>query len=197
MWLNSLDPGIRRDDELRTLVFPGKRHKGQAGVGMIEVLVTLLLLSIGLLGMASLQARAQQAEMESYQRAQALILLEDMANRMNANRLGRNCYLGNAGQGSTSYVVGCDARADADLQAWEALLDGAAEAQGGSQIGAMIGARGCIVPLDVTGNHFEISVAWQGLSATQAPANACGQGAYGTDNLRRVVSRTVRFAVLN
>jgi type IV pilus assembly protein PilV len=165
---------------------------------MIEVLITLLLLSVGLLGMAALQARAQQAEMESYQRAQALILLEDMANRMNANRIGRNCYLGNAGQGGATYTLGCDTRADADLQAWEALLDGAAEAQGGNQIGAMIGARGCVAALDVSGNHFEISVAWQGLSATVAPDNTCGQDAYGDDDaLRRVVSRTVRFAVLN
>jgi type IV pilus assembly protein PilV len=172
--------------------------RNQRGVGMIEVLVTLLLLSVGLLGMAALQARAQQAEMESYQRAQALILLEDMANRMNANRIGRNCYVGNAGQGESTYTLGCDTRADADLQDWEALLDGAAETQDGSQIGAMIGARGCVEALDVTGNLFEISVAWQGLSATQAPAtNTCGEDAYGSDDLRRVVSRTVRFAVLN
>jgi type IV pilus assembly protein PilV len=173
-------------------------YRYQGGVGLLEVLITLLLLSIGLLGMASLQARAQQAEMESYQRAQALILLEDMANRMNANRTWRNCYLGDVGQGSSSYVVGCNVRSDADLQAWENLLDGAAESLAGNQIGAMIGARGCIEALDASGNHFEISVAWQGLAPTASSANTCGQGQYGTDDaLRRVVSRTVRFAVLN
>ncbi|MGE5027346.1 MAG: prepilin-type N-terminal cleavage/methylation domain-containing protein, partial [Betaproteobacteria bacterium] len=48
-----------------------------AGFSMIEILVTLVILLIGLLGLAGLITRSQQAEMESYQRAQALILLQD------------------------------------------------------------------------------------------------------------------------
>ena len=170
----------------------------QRGVGMLEVLITLLVLSIGLLGMAALQARGQQAEMESYQRAQALILLEDMSNRMNTNRAAAvsNCYLGTFGTGPAFVAPNCNTRADADLQAWDALLRGAAETLGGNQVGAMIGARGCIIRL--ASNQYEISVAWQGLSATFAPAgNACGQNLYGNETQRRVVTRTVRYATLN
>jgi type IV pilus assembly protein PilV len=168
----------------------------QRGVGMLEVLITLLVLSIGLLGMAALQARGQQAEMESYQRAQALILLEDMSNRMNANRVARDCYIGTYGTGSGFAGTGCDTRTNADLLAWDDLLNGAAESLGGNQVGAMIGARGCIVRL--ANNLFEITVAWQGLSATFAPAgNTCGQNLYGNETQRRVVTRTVRYATLN
>jgi len=66
-----------------------KRHSHptrQAGFLMLEALVTLVLLLFGLLGLVALQARAQQAETESYQRVQALVLLRDMADRINASR---------------------------------------------------------------------------------------------------------------
>jgi type IV pilus assembly protein PilV len=171
----------------------------QQGVGLLEVLITVLVLSIGLLGMAALQARGQQAEMESYQRAQALILLEDMANRMNANREFRDCYnLGEDFVGSNSGFVatGCNGQSDDDLTAWDGLLRGAAETLDGNDVGAMIGARGCIILL--ADRLFEITVAWQGLSPTVVPAdNTCAEGLYGDDAQRRVVTRVVRFAKLD
>src|SRR6185312_14583430 len=63
--------------------FPCTRH---AGYLMIEVLITVFILAIGLLGVVGLQARAEQAETDSYERTQALILLQDMADRISANR---------------------------------------------------------------------------------------------------------------
>ncbi len=174
-------------------------HTRQRGVGLIEVLITLLVVAIGLLGMASLQARGQQAEMESYQRSQALILLEDMANRMNANRQFRDCYHlgdGYVGTGSGFAGTGCNTRTDADLTAWDAALQGSQESLGGNNAGAMIGARGCIVRL--ADRLFEITVAWQGLADTFAPAdNSCAENLYGNETQRRVVIRTVRFANLD
>ena len=50
-----------------------------SGFSLIEVLVTLVLLAIGLIGLAGLQAKTSLAEMESYQRAQALIIAQDLA----------------------------------------------------------------------------------------------------------------------
>ena len=65
----------------------------QSGFSMIEVLVTLIILLVGLLGLAGLMMQSQRSEMESYQRVQALILLQQMAGRINANRLaGAPCY---------------------------------------------------------------------------------------------------------
>ena len=52
------------------------------GFSMIEVLVALLIIVLELLGLAGLQVRMQQAEFESYQRAQAVILLQDMVERI-------------------------------------------------------------------------------------------------------------------
>src|SRR4051812_34767512 len=62
------------------------------GFTMIEVLVSLFIVTLGLLGLAALQAKAQQAELESYQRAQALVLVQDMVDRINANRKTAGCY---------------------------------------------------------------------------------------------------------
>ena len=73
------------------------------GTSMIEVLVTLVIVAIGLLGLAGLQSRLQISEMESYQRAQALILLNDMASRLAANRANAASYItpGPLGAGMT------------------------------------------------------------------------------------------------
>jgi type IV pilus assembly protein PilV len=47
------------------------------------------------------------------------------------------------------------------------------------------------------GNTYTVSVAWQGTMATSAPTGlTCGKDLYGNENLRRVVSETVRIATL-
>jgi len=58
----------------------------EAGFFMIEVLITVVIVLVGLLGLVAVQAKSQVAEMESYQRSQAIVLAQDMASRMNANR---------------------------------------------------------------------------------------------------------------
>ena len=60
----------------------------QAGFTMIEVLITFIILVVGLLGLIGLQVRSQQAEMESYQRGQALVLMQDMIDRPQNRFLG-------------------------------------------------------------------------------------------------------------
>jgi type IV pilus assembly protein PilW len=138
----------------------------QRGVVLIEVLIAVLLLLIGLLGMASVQVRAAQSEFESYQRKQALVLLQDMVDRLQANRLRAACYaLTNASTGSPfagtgASLPGCGAGASAselvalsDMSAWSAALLGAAEMQDGNNVGAIIGARGCITDAGGGGVH--------------------------------------------
>lgn len=58
----------------------------QRGAGLIEVLVSVVVLSIGLLGMAQLQARSTQAAYSAYYRSQASWLAYDIADRMRVNR---------------------------------------------------------------------------------------------------------------
>ncbi len=184
------------------------------GFGLIEVLIALVVIAIGLLGVAGLQLRGNQAELESYQRAQALILLQDMVDRLNTNRGARDCYLSvieamnpkylGTGAGGIPPCAGAGipatrARADADLAAWDAMLKGATETRGGSNVGTMTGARGCVTVDDpLTGLIYRVTVAWQGEIPTQAPAgNNCAENWYGNESMRRIVSTTVQFANLN
>ncbi len=60
------------------------RHPA-SGFTMIEVLVAVLVLSIGLLGLASLQANGIRQNSSAYMRTQAVVFANDMADRMRAN----------------------------------------------------------------------------------------------------------------
>lgn len=181
---------------------------------MIEVLVTLVIVSFGLLGLAGLQTRLQQSEMESYQRTQALLLLNDMANRIATNRLNAVSYVTTAvnplGAGMVCTTIDpadpadpTVTQSDRDLNEWCNALQGAGETTGGSSVGAMIGGRGCVE--DLGGGQYFITVAWQGLIPLSAPpvSVACGQNSYDTagsacvnDLCRRVVTTVVRIATL-
>jgi type IV pilus assembly protein PilV len=192
------------------------------GFSMIEVLVALLIIVLGLLGLAGLQVRMQQAEFESYQRAQALILLQDMVERINLHRVTSSCFsFSNPVSGTpflgtgTGIAISCSASTAADnamavaaMTEWNNLLQGAAETKGGVGAGAMVGARGCVnyaagtEVLDSTGaavpgtGIFTVAVSWQGLTDTFAPTVNCGNGLYGVETRRRTVSTTFRHAYL-
>jgi type IV pilus assembly protein PilV len=199
------------------------RTRRQGGFTLIEILVAFLILLVGLLGMVGLQAKGQQAEMESYQRTQALVLLQDMLNRISANRLdARNLnYVTTSAVGGGGSLADCSSKSGAalDLCEWGNMLDGAAERtsvancsllSGTGCIGAMIGARGCLA-YDVTTEFtdstgatiagtgiYTITVAWLGLVATVSPPTAltCGQNQYVSEAQRRVVTSQIRIAAL-
>ncbi|RMG35291.1 MAG: type IV pilus modification protein PilV [Gammaproteobacteria bacterium] len=58
----------------------------QAGITMVEVLVTVLVLSVGLLGLASLQAVALRNNISGYERSQATVMAMDILDKMRLNR---------------------------------------------------------------------------------------------------------------
>lgn len=181
------------------------------GFSMIEVLVSFVIILLGLLGLIGLQSYAHQAELESYQRAQALILMADIVDRINTNRVGASCYavttnttngtpfVGTAGAGhySAANCPDSDAKtkATSDLSLIDSALQGAAESLSGNPIGAMLGARAC-VSYDTTTEEYTVAVAWQGLSNTVVPASNCAKALYGQETLRRVVSTTLKLAKL-
>ena len=60
-------------------------YKSARGFTLIEILVSVLVLSIGLLGLASLQANGLKNNYGAYARSQAVFLANDMADRIRAN----------------------------------------------------------------------------------------------------------------
>lgn len=181
-------------------------HRRQHGITLIEVLITMVILAIGLLGLAGLQARLKVLQIESYQRAQALMLLKDMSGRIANNRNNAATYVT---ANPLGIGAGCPApgasRQSRDSAEWCTLLQGASEqSEAGNDVGAMVGARGCIDNLG--GDQYLVTVAWQGLAPISAPPESvtCGLGEYdgGADSpcqddlCRRVVTTIVRIATL-
>lgn len=184
----------------------------QRGVTVIEVLIALLVLAFGMLGAAGLLVRAQQGEFESYQRKHALMIVDNFAARMQANRpVADDCYAITTnvaagtpflGTGTTltqpfTCTAGSAAQqntAVADLTALQDALLGSGETQGGGNVGALSSARACVSKTgnDTIGWTFTVSVVWQGISETAPPpaTATCGAGLYGSESLRRAISMT-------
>ncbi|MFW2161143.1 type IV pilus modification protein PilV [Acinetobacter beijerinckii] len=67
-------------------------QKKQAGVGLVEVLVALLLLAIGVLGYVALQLRAFDASAEAITKSQAVVVMRGLAENIRANKTQINNY---------------------------------------------------------------------------------------------------------
>ena len=85
----------------------GRRYKG-AGFTLIEVLIALIVLSIGLLGIAAMYVETLRANRSALVRTQAIALASDLADRIRSNRVPANNYTGS----------GVNAQAIADLAGW-------------------------------------------------------------------------------
>lgn len=182
---------------------------GQRGTSLLEVLITLVILAFGLLGLVGLQSKMHLALGESYQRAQAVVLLTDMVERIKTNQTNAASYvsantLGTGDSEPTDCIANATFGAARDLCEWSNELKGAAEQKTttgtatATNMGAMDGARGCITQIQAqdittcTPAIYQVAVAWQGLHKTTAPSVTCGQNDYGSDDgYRRTVSMQV------
>ncbi|MEO9280554.1 MULTISPECIES: type IV pilus modification protein PilV [Acinetobacter] len=61
------------------------KQKAQAGVGLLEVLVALILLAIGILGYVALQLRAMDASSEALSKSQAIMITRGLAENIRTN----------------------------------------------------------------------------------------------------------------
>jgi type IV pilus assembly protein PilV len=193
--------------------------RAEAGFTLLEVLIAIIVVAFGLLGLFGLQAKAQKAETESYERVQALVLIQDIVDRMNANRTDAfsQAYVTDSPIGGGGKLTDCTGKtgANRDLCEWGNLLKGAAETSGAAVcsttsgagcVGAMLSASGCITYdattelADSSGavqagtGIYSISVVWQGLSSTVIPSG--GQTCVATLSGARMVSSTLRIAAL-
>lgn len=174
------------------------QRKSGNGFSLIEVLVTIVIVSVGLLGLAGLQAKLTVSQMDSYQRAAAVSLLQDIVSRIRSNKANAASFVGtNIGTGDAWTDCSSQTGVNKELCEWSMLLKGSSETRqsGTVNVGAAIDMRGCIVA--VAGSNpqsYQVSIAWRGIGASYIPAGlTCGTGLYGAESLglRRVISTVV------
>src|SRR3569623_177648 len=145
----------------------------QRGFTMIEVLVSVVVLSVGMLGVAGLQATGQRTNHSAYLRSQATALAYDMIDRMRANKTAITSRAYKADNTATnnyskpgSITAGCSAAnmAAYDKNEWEALL----AARLPSGYGTVAGGG--------AGSTFTVTVLWDD-DRNGSGATTCGIGA--------------------
>ena len=172
-------------------------RRNQQGVSLIEVLVTVLIIAIGGLGVASLQLAGLKYSSGSYGRTQAIILADDMANRLKSNRvqalniqaddsygLGSDyeiaAYVSNAISPLDCLDVTCDFAQTAtyDVSSWLAEVSRVLPAGEGR-----ITFEDRVSPDGVTVRHFEIGLRWRQV------ANSTSEAAVEADEVKEVIYR--------
>ncbi|MDX9741032.1 MAG: type IV pilus modification protein PilV [Gammaproteobacteria bacterium] len=130
------------DKPMPILTPPRRQH----GFTLIEVLITVVVLAIGLLGLAGLQLNGLRFTHSAYQTSQATIAAYDIIDRMRVNRLAAESGSYDIALGATPTAANCSGTgvncspatlASADLTEWKqsiaALLpsgDGAVQRNG-------------------------------------------------------------------
>jgi type IV pilus assembly protein PilV len=176
----------------------------QRGFSLIELLIALIVFSVGLLAVAGLQTVSKQANFEALQRTAgsqiAYGLLEDM--RVNGDAIDVYLAAGEVGGGSRggepapncSGAAECNSaqKAAHDLWFWEQVLDGNLEMSGNAGAGGLVLPTLCVTgPVGGGAGIYTITIAWRGTaSMTNGNASACGSagGNYGAENeFRRIM----------
>jgi type IV pilus assembly protein PilV len=143
-----------------------------AGMAMVEALVAVLVVAIGLMGVASLIVESVRNGHGALLRTQAVNLVSDMVERIRANPLGTDAYdcsrysaapalLGCSPSGAAPGGVSCTARelAEDDLAEWQSavrrVLPSVASSSCGGNV-SYVAASDAAEP-----SRYLVSVSWQ------------------------------------
>jgi len=181
-----------------------QEHHRQSGFSLLELLIALIIFSLGLLAVAGLQTVSKQSNYESIQRTVASQTANGLLEDIRTNGAGIPTYLGSGDIGGGSRgdepVPNCGVGAECnpaqkaafDLWFWEQALDGSLETAGGANAGGLVLPTLCVAgPAGGGAGIYRVTVVWRGTASLVSQANnACGaaSGNYGDQNsLRRIV----------
>ena len=161
---------------------------------MMEVLVSVFVLSIGVLGVAGLQITAKRSNFEATQRVTAAALAQDIIERMRSNPEELATYTdegaGRSILGTTMPVVDCstdcspDVLAEYDLYELEQAASGIAEQAAGRNVGGLSLPTTCINGPDGGAGVYSVAIAWRGMTKLSDPnVDDCGSGSGRYDTL--------------
>lgn len=168
-----------------------RRH--HSGGGLVEVMIAVLVFSLGLLGTAATQLQARKNLFDAAQRSRATALAADIIARMRANPQQLAAYeTSNLGDPARPPVppspdcqlVACSPAelASWDLYDWHSLLIGRSElvtrAGVSSAAGGLVEPRACITQ---AGGQVRVQLTWHGRGAApDVGGTSCGGGAAPT-----------------
>lgn len=135
--------------------------RGARGVSMIEVLVAIVIFSLGLLGLALMQLKGANFTKDSAARSVAVLQARSLADRMQANPLGvKN---GDYVWTQAGLPTGCASKSDASAKtACSDLLDWLTQMRAALPAGASTSAAMGQV-IDNSNGTYTITVQWSGL----------------------------------
>lgn len=117
----------------------------------MEILVTMLIMAVGLLGVAALQFKGLQYNHDAYVRSQVNFLAYDIADRIRLNRANAAAYTGNHNINPAVPLAACDpslATAANDLNCWRAKVYESVPSDGGE------------ANITSAGNIFKVELKW-------------------------------------
>lgn len=117
----------------------------QAGFSLIEVLVTIIVVSFGMLGFAGLLNESIAANRQAYMRSQATLLAHDIIERMRVNRVAAT---GGAYTIALAMSPAGGSVAGEDLVEWKSLLSSYLPAGDGSVVADGSGAVTIVITWD-------------------------------------------------
>ncbi len=150
-----------------------KKQK-QSGVGLIEILISVVLLSVGFLAAAKMQVEGMRNSQSAYYQSQAYFLAADIIDRMRANLKGvREGHYDVGNISATAVSPGCDMStsictpaqiAQQDLYEWSShvhVLDQYAGAEVDDFTPALPGTVvGTIRPVPDSAGVLQVSLSW-------------------------------------
>jgi type IV pilus assembly protein PilV len=167
------------------------------GFSLIEVMVSLVILVVGLIGIFNLHIMSKLGSFESFQQTQASYYANDMINRMrlNSSQLAEYAngspYSGvptSVGQTCDSVLLTCNPNqmAKLDIFEWQSSFIGASEVVGTQNVGGLDTATGCI---NVNGNVVTVTLSWKSIRSTSDAGDANDANTCGTaSDKRRIYS---------
>ena len=168
----------------------------QLGFNLIEVMVTIVIISIGLLGVAALQMQSKHSNLIAAQRTLASHMVHDLLERMRSNSSQIDVYTPSDSDYilldpvSTSPIQACTSNSACDstqlvthdIWQWSNALHGGLNLIGNDSADSLLDAVACIGrPSGGGTGNYTIAIAWRSTKAVDNPvisdnttANNCG-----------------------
>ena len=135
--------------------------RGAQGMSLIEVLVSVMVLGVGLLGIAAMQSIALRGGQGSLESSQAVMATNSIIEAMRANRANAAAYVYDGTTSCGSTPAAGTTLASSDLNYWVSSLK--------TTIGSATSTCGKIVSLG--GNNYRVTVQWDDSRADSASGN--------------------------